>query len=85
MSVSDAAKAVGQAPNEVGNIIIDTEDCHMLLEAEGNFISYVDVELKKTAPCYWNQEFDSEPILGALGINPAELDLVRRQTHFHTL
>jgi len=84
MCISDAAKAVGGTPNEVGNIIVDTEDCHMLLEAEGNFVSYVEVELKKTAPCYWNQEFDSEPMLGALSMNPAELDLVRKQTHCHT-
>lgn len=84
LSVSDAAKEVNHAPNEVGNIIIDTEDCHMLLEAEGNFVSYVEVELKKTAPHYQNQEFDSQAILGALSINPGELDLVRRQTHCHT-
>jgi hypothetical protein len=84
LSVSQAAEEVGHPPNKVGNIIVDTEDCHMLLEAEGNFISYVQVDFKKTAPCYWNQEFDSEPILGALSINPAELDLVRKQTHFHT-
>ena len=84
LSVVDAAAAVGHAPNNVGNIIIDTEDCHMVLEAEGNFISYVDAELKKTAPCYQNQEFDSEPVLGALSINPSELDLVRKQTHSHT-
>ena len=84
MSVSAAAKAVGHAPNEVGNIIVDTEDCHMLLEAEGNFISYVQVDFKKTAPHYLNQEFDSEPLLGALSINPAELDLVRKQAHCHT-
>jgi hypothetical protein len=84
LSVSDAAAAVGHAPNNVGNIIIDTEDFHMVLEAEGNFISYVDVELKKTAPCYQSQEFDSEPVLGALSISPDELDLVRKQTHSHT-
>ena len=84
MSVSKAAEVVGHAPNEVGNIIIDNDDCHMLLEAEGNFITYVDIELKKTAPHYQNQEFDSEPVLGALSINPAELNLVKRQTHCHT-
>lgn len=84
LSISDAAKAVKQEPNKVGNIIIDTDDCHMLLEAEGNFIQFVDIELKKTAPQYQNREFDSEPILAALSINPAELDLARKQTHFHT-
>jgi hypothetical protein len=84
LSIGEAAKAVGYTPNDVGNIIIDTELCHMLLETEGNFISYVDLELKKTAPFYQHQEFDSEAVLGALSINPAELELVRRQTHCHT-
>ncbi len=84
MSIASASTAVGQEPNEVGNIIIDNDDCHMLLEAEGNFINYVEVDLKKTAPHLQTQEFDSVPILGSLSINPSELDLVRKQTHFHT-
>ncbi len=84
MSIQDAAHAVNVAPNAVGNIIIDIEECHMLLEAEGNFINYFDIELKRTAPHDQNQEFDSEPILGALSINPAELELIRKKTHFHT-
>jgi hypothetical protein len=56
----------------------------MLLEANENVISYVDVGLKQTAPCSLTRAFDSEPVLGALGISPAELDFVRKQTHFHT-
>ena len=56
----------------------------MCLEAEGNFISYVDVELKRTAPHRQDQVFDSEMVLGALSINPSELELVRKKTHFHT-
>jgi hypothetical protein len=35
MSIADAARAVGGKPNKVGNIIIDSEQAHMLLEAEG--------------------------------------------------
>lgn len=84
MTIQDAARVTGGTPNDVGNIILDTEECHMLLEAEGNFISYVDVELKRTAPHRQDQEFDSEMVLGALSINPSELELVRRKTHFHT-
>lgn len=84
MSVSEAAKEVDITPNEVRNIIIDAEDYHMLLEAEGNYISYVQLDFNKTAPHSWNQEFDSEPLLGALSINPSELDLVRKQAHAHT-
>jgi hypothetical protein len=84
MTIAKAAKATSGTPNAVGNIIIDSDRAHMLLEAEGNFISYVDVELKQTAPCSLTRAFDSEPVLGALSINPSELDFARKQTHFHT-
>lgn len=84
MSIKEAAKAVKGTPNEVGNIILDSEQSYMLLEAEGNFISYVDIELKKTAPWSLSRPFDSEQILGVLSINPSELELVRKQTHCHT-
>lgn len=84
MSIKDASIAVEQEPNKVGNIIIDTDECHMFLEAEGNFINYVAVDLKATAPQYLNREFDSIPVLGSLSINPSELELVRKQTHYHT-
>ncbi len=84
MSIAEAAKAVGGEPNIVGNIIIDSEQSHMLLEAEGNFINSVHVQLKKTAPWSQSRPFDSEAILGVLSINPSELELVRKQTHFHT-
>lgn len=84
MTVQEAARATGGVPNNVGNIILDTEECHMSLEAEGSFISFVEVELKRTAPHRQDQEFDSEVILGALSINPSELEFVRRKTHVHT-
>ena len=84
MSISDAASAVGGQPNRVGNIIIESEQAHMLLEAEGNFVNYVDIELKNTAPWSQSRPFDSAAILGVLSINPAELELARKQTHFHT-
>ncbi len=84
MSVQDAARSTGGVPNDVGNIILDTDECHMLLEAEGNFISFVDIELKRTAPHRQDQEFDSEMVLGALSISPSELELVRKKTHSHT-
>jgi TIR domain len=84
MTIQDAARVTGGTPNDVGNIILDTDECHMCLEAEGNFISYVDLELKRTAPHRQDQEFDSEMVLGAISINPSELELVRKKTHFHT-
>jgi hypothetical protein len=84
MPIADTARVVGGKPNAVGNIIVDSEQAHMLLEAEGNFINYVDVELKKTAPWSQNRPFDSEAILGVFSINPSELELARKQTHCHT-
>lgn len=84
MAIQNAVRVTGGTPNDVGNIILDTEECHMLLEAEGNFINYVDVELKRTAPHRQDQEFDSEMVLGALSVNPSELELVCRKTHVHT-
>lgn len=84
MTRSEASKEVGEEYNEVGNIIVENDDCRMLLEAEGNFITYIDIEFKKTAPFYQNQEFDSEVILGALSINPSELDSGPKKTFCHT-
>jgi len=84
MSIANAAKATGGTPNAVGNIVIDSAHAHLLLEANGNVISYVAVGLKQTAPCSQTRAFDSEPLLDALGLSPSALDVVRKQTHFHT-
>ncbi len=84
MTVEQAEKATGQSSNDVGNIIIDDDYSHMLLEAEGNFISYVDIELKETAPQSQTEPFDPEPALGALSISPSELQFIREATHCHT-
>lgn len=83
MQVQDALKEVNGTLNQGGNIIVDTEDCHMYLEVEGNFVNYVDVDIKKTAPCNQKKILNSEPILGCLSINPAELDLIEEKTHSH--
>ncbi|WP_431080127.1 toll/interleukin-1 receptor domain-containing protein [Pseudomonas thivervalensis] len=84
MLIADAEAAVGVSANEVGNIFVEDDECAMLLEAEGAFISYVDVDIKRTAPHAQSKEFDSEAMLGALSIGLSELELVRQQTHFHT-
>ncbi|MCY9798272.1 toll/interleukin-1 receptor domain-containing protein [Citrobacter braakii] len=83
MQLSQAENIFECKGNEVGSIIIEDEDCRMYLEAEGNFISYIEVDFKKTAPHYQNQEFDSELFLGALSIGLSELDLVGKKTHIH--
>ncbi|OAI27008.1 MULTISPECIES: toll/interleukin-1 receptor domain-containing protein [Methylomonas] len=84
MPIPRAEEEVGAKSNKIGNIIVENEECKMLLEAEGNFISYVQVDIKRTAPHLQSQEFDSVPILGVLSIGVSELELVRKQTHFHT-
>ncbi len=84
MSIQNAEKYVNAKANGVGNIVIESDECRMLLEAEGNFISYVEIEIKRTQPHFQNMEFDSEPLLGTLSIGLAEVDLVREQTHCHT-
>ncbi|EED3675204.1 toll/interleukin-1 receptor domain-containing protein, partial [Salmonella enterica subsp. enterica serovar Muenchen] len=70
--------------NEVGSIFVEDDDCRMHLCAEGNYISFVEVDFKKTIPHYRNQEFDSEIFLGALSIGLSELELVGKKTHSHT-
>lgn len=84
MSVKEVFDIVGGELNEAGNIVVESDECRMFLEREGNFVSYIDVDLKRTASFNQNQNFDPEPMLGALSINPSELDLVRSQTHCHT-
>lgn len=84
MTIDKVAEITKHQPNRVGNIIIDDENCHMLLESEGNFISFVSADLKKSAPQYLTRPFDSEPALGSLSISLAELELARKQTHCHT-
>jgi hypothetical protein len=84
MSVSQASELTGGTPNKVDNIIIDSEDTHMLLEVNDESISFVSIDLKQTAPCSLTQEFDSKPMLEALGINPDDLEFARKKTHYHT-
>lgn len=84
MRVSDVAKTLNITPNEAGNLIIESDECRMVLWAEGGFVGYVDISIIKTMPCCLAKEFDSAPLLGSLSINPAELDFARRKTHHHT-
>lgn len=82
-NATEVAKKLITEPNSGGNIILENEICSMCLEVEGGFVSYVEVELKQTAPCRQDCEFDSEALLGCMSINPSELDLDRKQIHCH--
>lgn len=84
MPIQKAEETFGVKANEAGNFIVETDKCRMYLETEGNFISYVELDLKATAPHNQNEEFDSEAVLGAFSIGLQELDLERKQTHYHT-
>ncbi len=84
MPLNKVEVQVGVKVNDVGNIIVETNQCKMVLWSEGNFISFVEVDLLVTAPHNLNQEFDSEPLLGALSIGLHELELDSSKTHCHT-
>lgn len=84
MRTSDVEEIVGQKANAARNIIVESEHCRMVLWSEGNFISFIDVDLLKTAPHSQNEGFDSEPLLGTLSIGIHELELARQKTHCHT-
>ena len=45
-------------------------------------MQFVDVNLKRSRPCLRNQPFDPIPPLGALSVNPEELDVTARNTHY---
>lgn len=84
MNINEAFEIVGGALNSAGNIIVENDECRMFLEREGGFVSFIEVDFKRTAPFNQDRKFDPEPLLGALSINPSELDLVRSKTHSHT-
>ncbi|MCS6124498.1 toll/interleukin-1 receptor domain-containing protein [Shewanella baltica] len=84
MTIPDVEKVVGVKANEARNIIVESEHCKMVLWGEGNFVSFVEVDLLKTAPHSQSAEFNSEALLGALSIGVHELELVRKKTDFHT-
>lgn len=84
MSIGDVEEIVGEKANDARNIIVENEHCKMALWGEGNFVSFIDVDLLKTAPHSPNTEFDSEPLLGALSIGLHELELKGKKTHCHT-
>lgn len=84
MTIPDVEKIVGVKANEARNIIVESEHCKMVLWGEGNFVSFVEVDLLKTAPHSQSSEFNSEALLGALSIGAHELELVRKKIDFHT-
>jgi hypothetical protein len=84
MNIEEVSTILGQERNEGGNIVFENDECSFYVEAEGSFVSYVEIDIKTTAPFTQTQDFDPEPMLGSLSINPSELDLVRSQTHCHT-
>jgi hypothetical protein len=84
MNADETAKKLNSERNEGGNIVVENDECRFYLEAEGNFISYAEIDIKATAPFFQSKPFDPEPMLGSLSINPNELDLIKSQTHCHT-
>ncbi len=84
MTITQVENLLKVKSNNVGNLVIENDECYMFLEAEGNFVAFITVDIKRTAPHFQNIEFDSEPILGAFSMSISELELVRKATHCHT-
>jgi hypothetical protein len=83
MPVRLASEKLGVKKNQGGNLVVDTQDLHILFEANNGLISYVDVEFNGTGPCSQTAGFDSEPLLRKLGIDPKSLELSKKQAHYH--
>lgn len=84
MRAEQLEEQLGASRNEGGNLVVESDDCRMYLEVEGAFVSYVEVDLKCTAPHEMARGFDSQAVLGAFSINAEQLELVRKRLDFHT-
>lgn len=83
LSIEDAAKQASEKQNSGGNVVVNNEEAHMLLEHSGNIIGFVDIELKKAGTCWLYKGFDSKPLLNYAGVNVSELELVNVVSHLH--
>lgn len=84
MKTTEASLKLGAKPNPVSNIIVDSNLAHLLLETRDSYISFVNIDLIETEPCHPEREFNSPPVLSALGIDSRSLELARKQIHYHT-
>ena len=84
LPVKEAANRVGVQPNQANNIVFDTEKHHVFLEADGNTVSYADVEFRGNPPCSQKQAIDSAAALQSLGLNAADLELAIDKPDTHT-
>ncbi len=84
LTVDEAVRQTGGTLTEQRNIVAESDQARLFLEVEGNFVQYIEVALKWTAPHRMDSPFDSVPLLGALSISPSELEPVRASVHCHT-
>lgn len=84
MDVKEASQLFAVQENSGGNLVFDTAKQHYLFEANDGKISYVDIGFLETVPCNQAIDFDSEPLLLALGVSPSSLQLIKKRPHFHT-
>jgi hypothetical protein len=84
LRADEVAEATGAIRNSGGNLVVESDECRMVIEVEGAFVSYVEADLMKTAPHKITQEIDADAVLGAFSVNSGELELVRMKTNFYT-
>ena len=84
MRAEPLEEQLGARRNEGGNLVVESDDCRLYLEVEGAFVSYVEADLKCTAPHEMAKGIDSQAVLGAFSVNAEQLELVRQRLDFHT-
>jgi hypothetical protein len=78
----ELAKRLKIEPNGGGNFILENAEARMIIWVEGQFVQFVEVDVKRCKPCYRNQAFDPIPLLGVLSVNPEELEITAQNTHY---
>jgi hypothetical protein len=88
LSIIDASDLSGVRFEQVDagehRINYESEDGKLYIRSNSGFVTWVDIDLKKTQSCSQKIPFDPNPFLQALDINPVNLSPASDRTHMHT-
>lgn len=80
----EVARIFNTVPNQAGNVIVAEGDRRILFEAaDGDKITFIQMELLNTGPCDWDTAFNSDQMLLDIGYDPEELVMTRWWPHAH--
>lgn len=83
LPLKEAESKTGAIANKGKNIVIDSNDFHLLLESNDDKITYAEVSIKGTEESFYNQNSKSGEILNNSGIDTSKLELQRKSENFH--